>query len=207
MRMRLLLTVGLAALVSTSGASAAPGPMRLREQPRPQSTFVAPPRPLPHFRMRWAHAPRLRGLAAARERFPGGRAVVGLDDPKDAASLAHAFQVTPLHLERRLRALEVAGPQRALRALAADPRFRYVEPLRRRESFHKRNDPLTTTVDPTTHLPFEWQFAHVGMDSALNVDRGNPAIVVGVIDTGWGQGSGPGGKVVTSWYYTGQATG
>src|SRR5436309_11978894 len=85
MRMRLLLTVGLAALVSTAGASAALGPMRLREQPQPhpQSTFVAPPRPLPHFRMRWAHAPRLRGLAAARERFPGGRGVVGLENPKD----------------------------------------------------------------------------------------------------------------------------
>jgi len=206
MRMRLLLTVGLAALVSTAGASAALGPMRLREQPHPQSTFVASPRPLPHFRMRWAHAPRLRGLAAARERFPGGRAVVGLDDPKDAAAVARAFHVSPLYLVRRLRALEVAGTQRALRALAADPRFRYVEPLRRRESFHKRNDPLTTTIDPTTHLPFEWQFAHVGMDSALNVDRGSPAIVVGVIDTGWGQVPDLAGKVVTSWYFTGQTT-
>src|SRR5919199_6153461 len=208
MRMRLLLIAGLAALVSTAGASAALDPMQLREQPRPhpQSTFVAPPRPLPHFRMRWAHAPSLRGLAAARARFPGGRAVVGLDDPKDAAAVARAFHVSLLHLDRDLRALEVAGTQSALQALAADPRFRYVEPLRRRETFHKRNDPLTTTVDPTTHLPFEWQFAHVGMDSALNVDRGSPGIVVGVIDTGWGQGPGLAGKVVTSWYFTGQTT-
>ena len=206
MRMRLLLTVGLAALVSTAGASAALGPMRLREQPRPLSTFVAPPRPLPHFRMRWAHAQRLRGLAAGRERFPGGRAVVGLADPKDAAAVARAFHVSPLHLDRKLRALEVAGTQRALHALAADPRFRYVEPLRARETFHKRNDPLTTTVDPTTHLPFEWQFSHVGLDSALNVDRGSPSIVVGVIDTGWGQVPDLAGKVVTTWYFTGQAT-
>src|SRR5919199_214351 len=206
MRMRLLLTLGLAALVSTSGAAAALGPMRLHEQLRPQSTFVAPPRPLPHFRMRWAHAPRLRGLAAARARFPGGRAIVGLADPKDAAAVARAFHVSPLYLNRDLRALEVAGTQSALQALAADPRFRYVEPLRRRETFHKRNDPLTTTVDPTTHLPFEWQFAHVGMDSALNVDRGSPAIVVGVIDTGWGEVPDLAGKVVTSWYYTGQTT-
>src|ERR671929_395847 len=101
MRMRLLLTAGLAVLVSTSGASAALGPMRLREQPQPhlQSTFVAPPRPLPHFRMRWAHAPRLRGLAAARERFPGGRAVVGLAEPEDAVAVARAFHVSPLHLD------------------------------------------------------------------------------------------------------------
>jgi Subtilase family len=208
MRMRLLLTAGLAALLSTAGASAAPGPMRLREQPRghSQSTFVAPPRPLPHFRMRWARAPHLRGLAAARERYPGGRAVVGLANPKDAAALARAFHVTPLSLDRKLRAIEVAGTQAALRALAADPRFRYVEPLRRRETFHRRNDPLTTTVDPTTHLPFEWQFAHVGMDSALNVDRGSPSVVVGIVDTGWGQVPDLAGKVVTSWYFTGQAT-
>jgi subtilisin family serine protease len=205
MRMRLLLTLGLAALVSTSGASAALGPMRLREQPHPQSSFVAPPRPLPHFRMRWARAPRLRGLAVVRERFPGGRAVVGLTSPKDAAAVARAFHVSPLYLDRKLRALEVAGTQRALQALAADPRFRYVEPLRRRETLHERNDPLATTVDPTTHLPFEWQFAHVGMDSALNVDRGSPAIVVGVLDTGWGQVPDLAGKVVTSWYFTGQA--
>src|ERR671930_168576 len=206
MRMRLLLTAGLAVLASSPGAAGALAPMRLREQRHPQSTFVAPPRPLPHFRMRWAHAPRLRGLAAARERFPGGRAVIGLADPKDAATVARAFHVSPLYLDRGLRALEVAGTQRSLQALAADPRFRYVEPLRRREPFHKRNDPLTTTVDPTTHLPFEWQFAHVGMDSALNVDRGSPSIVVGVIDTGWGQVPDLAGKVVTSWYFTGQTT-
>src|SRR5919202_6245731 len=206
MRMRLLLTAGLAALVSTSGASAALGPMRLREQLRPQSTFVAPPRPLPHFRMRWARAPRLRGLAAARARFPGGRAVVGLDDPKDAAAVVPAFHVSPLSLDRDLRALEVGGTQSALQALAADPGFRYVEPLRRRETFHKRNDPLTTTLDPATQLPFEWQFAHVGMDKALNVDRGSPGIVVGVIDTGWGEVPDLAGKVVTSWYFTGQAS-
>jgi|GEM_PF-1140248 len=206
MRMRLLLSAGLAALVSTSGAAGALGPMPLREQLRPQSAFVAPPRPLPHFRMRWAHQPRLRGLAAARTRFPGGLAVVGLVDPKDAAAVARAFHVSPLYLDRGLRALEVSGTQRALRTLAADPRVRYVEPLRARETFHKRNDPLTTSVDSRTHLPFEWQFAHVGMDSALNVVRGSPSIVVGVIDTGWGQVPDLAGKVVTSWYFTGQAT-
>src|SRR5919197_5484846 len=85
MRLRLLLTAGLAVLASSPGAAGALAPMRLRAQPRPQSSFVAPPRPLPHFRMRWAHGPRLRRLAAATTtRFAGGRAVVGLTDPKDA---------------------------------------------------------------------------------------------------------------------------
>jgi len=210
MRMRLLLTAGLAVLVSSPGAAGALQPMRLREHVQAPSVFVAPPQPLPHFRMRWAHGPRLRGLAPTTTRFAGGRAVVGLTDPTDAAAVARAFHVSPVYVNRGLRALEVAGDQGSLQALAAavgaDARIRYVEPVRRRQTFHKRNDPLTTTVDPTTHLPFEWQFSHVGLDSALNVDRGSPAIVVGVIDTGWGQVPDLSGKVVTSWYFTGQAT-
>ena len=151
MRMRLLLTAGLAVLVSSPGAAGALAPLRLREQPRPQSTFVAPPRPLPHFRMRWAHGQRLRKLAAATAHFAGGRAVVGLADPVDAAAVARAFQVSPVYVNPGLRALEVVGDQASLQALAAavgaDARIRYVEPLRRREIFHKRNDPLTTTID------------------------------------------------------------
>jgi subtilisin family serine protease len=210
MRMRLLVTAGLAVLVSSPGAAGALAPLRLRQAPHPQPVFVAPPRPLPHFRMRWAHGPRLRGLAGATAHFSGDRAVVGLIDPADAAAVARAFHVSPVHVSRGLRALEVEGDQGSLQALAAavgaDARLRYVEPLRRRETFHKRNDPLTTSLDPTTHLPYEWQFSHVGLDSALNVDHGSPAIVVGVIDTGWGQVPDLAGKVVTSWYYTGQAT-
>ena len=210
MRMRLLVTAGLAALTLAPGATAALRPIQLQEQVQAPSVFVAPPRRLPHFRMRWAHGPRLRGLAASATRFPGGRAVVGLADPADAAAVARTFHVAPVFVNRPLRALEVRGNERSLQALAAavgaDRRIRYVEPLRHRESFHKRNDPLTTTIDPTTHLPFEWQFPHVGMDSALNLDRGNPAIVVGVIDTGYGPVPDLDGKVVNTWYFTGQTT-
>src|SRR5207244_8599807 len=40
----------------------------------------------------------------------------------------------------------------------------------------------------------------------LNVDGGSAAVVVGVIDTGWGHVPDLAVKVVTSWYFTGQAT-
>ena len=210
MRMRLLLIAGLAGLVSAPGGAASLRPIQLREHVQTPSVFVAPPRRLPHFRMRWAHGPRLlRGLAATMH-FTGGRAVVGLADPADAAAVTRAFHVSPVFVSRGLRALEVAGDEGAIQALAAavgaDARIRYVEPVRRRETLHQRNDPLTTNLDPTTRLPFEWQFSHVGLDSALNIDRGSPAIIVGVIDTGWGQVPDLNGKVVSSWYFTGQTS-
>ena len=210
MRMRLLLIAGLTGLVSAPGGAASLRPIHLREHVQTPSVFVAPPRRLPHFRMRWAHGPRLlRGLAATMH-FTGGRAVVGLADPADAAAVTRAFHVSPVFVSRGLRALEVAGDERSLQALAAavgaDARIRYVEPVRRRETLHQRNDPLTTNLDPTTRLPFEWQFSHVGLESALNIDRGSPAIIVGVIDTGWGQVPDLNGKVVSSWYFTGQTS-
>src|ERR671932_625452 len=111
MRMRLLVTAGLAALVSAPGGSAALRPIQLRQHVQAPSVFVAPPRRLPHFRMRWAHGPRLRGLAATK-RFPGGRAVVGLAEAADAAAVARAFHVSPLFVDRTLRALEVRGDDR-----------------------------------------------------------------------------------------------
>jgi serine protease len=46
------------------------------------------------------------------------------------------------------------------------------------------NDPLVNTIDPLTGQPFEWQFAWSGVDRALDRTQGDPAIAVGVIDTG-----------------------
>jgi subtilisin family serine protease len=142
--------------------------------------------------------------------FPERRAVVGLGRPRDAAAVAHAFGVSPVLLDAGLRALEVSGSREALRALDAavgsDPRLRYVEPVRERRALHRRNDPLTTSVDPVTHMPFEWQFSHVRLDRALNVDRGSPTILVGVIDTGFGGVPDLSGKVAQAWYFADQTT-
>jgi subtilase family protein len=211
MRMRLLFIAGLAALSVTAPAAARHNvrPITLREGVAAAPVFVARPRPLLSFRMRWAHERPRRGLAATAT-FQGGRAVVGLTRAADAAAVARAFRVLPVFLSAGLRALEVSGTQDALHALDAavgtDARLRYVEPLRERRTLHKRNDPLTTSVDPVTQLPFEWQFAHVGVDRALNADRGSPAILVGVIDTGLGNVPDLTGKIGRAWYFDGQAT-
>ena len=212
MRMRLLTIAGFAALVLVPGSALArDGSVRtisLQRHVLAHPLFVLPPRPLPSFRMRWAHGPRLRTLASA-PRFDGGRAVVGLTHAADAAAVARAFGVGPVYLNPQLRAVEVAGDVRALQALAgavgADRRVRYVEPVLLRKTFHHRTDPLTTSIDPVTRLPYEWQFSHVGLDRALNVDRGSPAILVGVIDTGFGNVPDLAGKVAQTWYFTGEA--
>ena len=67
---------------------------------------------------------------------------------------------------------------------SGDPRIRYVEPVTLAQPAHVRNDPLTYEIDPRTGAPYEWQFHAVGTDQALNLGRGDPSILVGVLDTG-----------------------
>ena len=69
-------------------------------------------------------------------------------------------------------------------ARTSDPRIRYVEPVTVGQPAHVRNDPLTYEIDPMTGAPYEWQFHAVGTDKALNLGRGDPSILVGVLDTG-----------------------
>src|SRR5581483_10034402 len=83
-----------------------------------------------------------------------------------------------------LRAAVVAAIPARLAALARDRRIRYVEPVRPVELAHVRDDPLTYEDDPATGVPWEWSFHALGVDRALNVTRGSPRIVVGVLDSG-----------------------
>jgi len=59
-----------------------------------------------------------------------------------------------------------------------------VEPLQQGEFAHVRNDPLTYEDDPATGAPWEWQFHAVGADQALSDARGDPSLLVGVVDSG-----------------------
>jgi subtilisin family serine protease len=138
---------------------------------------VSPP-PAPRLPMRWSHSPRRRGAAS----FAAGCAVVGLAAGVDPRSLG-------LRVVRHvpgLRLAVLAGAPRELAALAArnDPRVRYVEPLRRAASAHVRNDPLTWRIDPRSGMPFEWAFRLVGADAALSLSKGDPGILVGIVDSG-----------------------
>ena len=62
--------------------------------------------------------------------------------------------------------------------------MRYVEPVVGGRVAHVRNDPLTWQIDLATQAPWEWQFHAVGLDAALTLARGDPGILVGVVDSG-----------------------
>jgi subtilisin family serine protease len=138
---------------------------------------VSPP-PAPQLPMQWS-----RGAApAGASSFAAGRAVVGLAAGVDPQRFG-------LRVVRRLPALRLAvlaGAPRDLAALAAldDPRLRYVEPLRRVAPAHVRNDPLTWRIDPRSGVPYEWPFHLVGADAALSLGKGDPSILVGIVDSG-----------------------
>jgi subtilisin family serine protease len=139
---------------------------------------VSPPTPA-GTPMRWSHA---RTPPARARSFARGRAVVGLA----AGVEPQVFGLRVVRRLPRLRLAVLAGPPQHLAALAArrDPRLRYVEPLRRVAPAHVRNDPLSWQLDPRTGAPYEWAFHAVGADAALSLSRGDPSILVGIVDSG-----------------------
>ncbi len=141
---------------------------------------------------------------------PGASVVVGIARAADAAVLAADYGVTTDARDAALRAIEVEGPQGSLerlsRSVGMDHRIRYVEPLTRYEFAHARNDPATTLLDSQTGIPYEWPFAHVGVDRALNISRGDPNILVGVVDSGWSRIPDLAGKVAKAWYFTSEGS-
>ena len=145
---------------------------------------VLPPTPLPGG-MRWTREDAgLRPAAPADYRR--GRAVVGVAAGVDGRRLAASLRLRPVEWLPALRLVEVAGNPASLAALArsVDPRIRYVEPLVAGRVAHVRNDPLTYEIDPATGVPYEWQFHAVGADQALNLAKGDPSMLVGVVDSG-----------------------
>ena len=144
---------------------------------------VLPPAPLPGG-MRWARQAPNR--AATPQEFGAGQAAVGVAAGIDGNRLAADIGLRVVEWLPRLRLVQIAGPPSALARLARKhgPSIRYVEPVEAAHLAHVRNDPLTYEVDPATGVPYEWQFHAVGTDQALNLTKGDPSILVGVIDTG-----------------------
>jgi len=98
----------------------------------------------------------------------------------------HVFGLRVLQRLPKLRLAVLAGAPGELAALTArsDRRLRYVEPLRRVAPAHVRNDPLSWQIDPRSGAPYEWAFRTVGADSALSLTKGDPSILVGIVDSG-----------------------
>lgn len=61
------------------------------------------------------------------------------------------------------------------------------------------NDPLLSTIDSSTGLPYEWQFAAANVGRALALSPGSSTIRVGVIDTGAADVPDLAGKVDDRW--------
>jgi subtilisin family serine protease len=118
--------------------------------------------------------------------FRGGRATIGVRAAVDGRTLARTLGVRAVAWLPGLRLVEVSAAPARLAALARtrDPRIRYVEPLVAGSPAHVRNDPLTYEVDPSTGVPYEWQFHAIGADQALNLAKGDSNLLVGVVDSG-----------------------
>ena len=163
---------------------------------------VSPP-PRLNIPMRWVLADRRRQLAVHFD-AEQTRAVVGLARPADAAAVASAYHVDVVFVDPKLHLMEVAAQADTLDALARgaawDARLRYVQPFLARHVERLRDDPGLQQVDPVTGLPYEWNFLATHADLGLNLSKGNPTILVGVVDTGVTPGPDLAGKVAETWY-------
>lgn len=170
--------------------------------------FISPP-PRLHRGMTWSHASSKRQLAM-RFASTQDHAVVGLERPADASAVAAAYGVTVVAVDAGLHMMEVTAPPTTLDKLAHaagwDNRLRFVDPLVQRSYLRLRNDPALFQTDPLTGKPFEWNFGATHSDLALNLSKGSPQILVGVVDTGVSDVPDLAGKVAESWYFNDQGT-
>jgi subtilisin family serine protease len=150
-------------------------------------------------RMHWYHSQTSVSTAGL-----GSTVVVGLESTDDLASLRAEYGFDRVRPIAALHAAVVSVDPARLRGLLADPRLRYVSPLEpKRRALSVPNDPLLHSLDGRTNLPYEWQFAAAGGGRALDVSRGDPRVVVGVIDTGVDEVPDLAGKVDSRWSVNG----
>jgi subtilisin family serine protease len=205
---------GALALASTSGAAhrdAAPSPGGAAPVAAHVVRSVDGPPRLTHYRFRWSRQTRATRAFTSSGAGPGDDAVVvGLAPGATAAGVALRYRLELVAADARIRAAKLTGDRDHVLALARaagrDTALRYVEQDRSVELAHRRDDPATTQVDPATGVPFEWTFAQVGLDHALNLSRGNADVLVGVVDSGVTAVPDLTGKIAGSWYFRNEAT-
>jgi hypothetical protein len=208
-----LAVAAASALALAAGASAArplPSVHRLESHDGPVLAlpFISPP-PRLHRAMTWAHASSGRQLAM-RFTPTQDRAVVGLEDPSDARAVAAAYGVAVVAVDPGLHMMQVhASPatlDRLAHAASWDGRLRFVEPLVERSYLRLHNDPALLQTDAATGRPFEWNFGATRADLALNLSKGSPRILVGIVDTGVTEVPDLRGKIAEKWFFNDQAT-
>jgi len=157
-------------------------------------------RPMPWFR--WQPA----SDAYSAQFSTGQPAVVGLETMTDLPSLRRRYGFTVIRDFPALRAVEIRLT-RALRSGApTDARIRYLSPATATAAIGSGTSllaaphaPLVTTIDPSTSLPYEWQFGAANMAAALELSPGSPSFLVGTIDSGAADIPDLAGKIESRW--------
>jgi serine protease len=132
----------------------------------------------------------------------GSAAVLGLQAPRDLASLRARYGFSVIRVLPALRAVEIRVTPALLAGARSDPRIRYLSPLDSAQHSLLTLNPLLIAVDPTTALPYEWQFGAANVPAALAISPGSPAVVVGTIDSGAADIPDLAGKVDSYWTVT-----
>ena len=156
--------------------------------------------------MHWFHSPPSARRLQSRPAAFGSVAMLGLESMRDLGSLRNDYGFDRVHAIPELHAAEVSVDPTQLRSLLAsapgDRRLRYVSPVGpSRSILGPPNDPLLWTADPVLGIPYEWQFGAAGMDRALELSPGSPAIVVGTIDSGVARVPDLAGKIDGRWSF------
>lgn len=168
--------------------------------------LISPPPRVSGQQMRWFRWDASSRRLQIRAGEFGSVAVLGLESMRDLASLRDAYGFERVQAIPELHAAEVSVDSSQLRSLLrhapGDPRIRYVSPVGpSRRSLGSPSDPLLRTVNPATNLPFEWQFGAAGVERALELSPGSPAIVVGTVDSGVAEIPDLAGKIDAQWSF------
>jgi hypothetical protein len=146
---------------------------------------------------RWRRASRsLQSRAAA----VGPSVVIGVTSMDALAPLAGRFGFHVLARFPLLHAAEVTATRALVAEAPRERRIRYLSPVgdaRRLSALP--NDPLLSTIDRWTQLPYEWEFEATHLDDALELSAGSAHIVVGTIDSGAADVPDLAGKVDQRW--------
>ncbi len=171
--------------------------------------ITRPPHPT-GYELRWSRQPHAARALTSIGSLPDDEAVVGLGLRSSAGEVAARYGLRVVTVDDRIHAAKLAGDRDRLRALARrvgdDAALRYVERDHPLALEHRRDDPATTQVDPATDIPYEWPFARVGLDRALNLTNGSPDVLVGVVDSGISPVRDLDGKIAKSWYFPDEGT-
>jgi len=150
--------------------------------------------------MLWFRWHRSLGGPPSIEISAASWAVVGLRSMGDLDPLRARYHFDLLHALPSLHAAEVRPSPALLAGARADPRVRYLSPLGPSPRLLlSREAPLLGALDPTTGLPYEWQFAAANVGTALDLSPGSASVVVGTIDSGTADVPDLLGKVDSRW--------